>query len=325
MRIGANPLKDRQRQNSGFWHRVISPVYIPKDAGFFKEASDVLETMLASLFRTTGSETGITIVVNDASERCRRVIEKASFESDRIDVIWKAQNVGKVEAIFSAFRGYHEPLVTVTDCDVLFRPGWLEKTVEVFDRLPMVGAVSALPVPHLRRQHTTTTYLGAALRGQLADGPFALESDMRLYMADLQSPRLIPDPLMSRQVAIAVNGFAVLVGCTHMQCTYRREALKGAPTRECTAAMGADSERLWMDEPPDRTGWWKVSLPEAYVRHMGNVVPENVPMEWTAGRAPVVRKPRQGQRSWEAHLPFFVRNLAGRAIQRLMEARLFGG
>lgn len=325
MRVGTNPLKDQARRGRGFWHRVITPVYIPEDSGFFAEAAGVLEVALVSLVRTTGSETGLTIVVNAASQKCRQVIHRVSELSSRVDVIWKAGNAGKVEALFSAFRGYHEPLVTLTDCDVLFRPGWLERTVEVFERLPMVGAVSALPVPHLRRQHTSATYLGAAARGYLVIGPFARESDMRAYMKDLQSPQLISAALISKQVAIAVNGFAVLVGCTHMQCTYRREVLECAPKEECTAAMGADSERLWMDRPPDVGGWWKVSLPEAYVRHMGNTVPADIPPEWMAKSTLSVKRPVNGLKPLEAFLPFSIRDLAGRAIQKIYETQLGRG
>lgn len=235
MRSGVNPRKDQVLARTGRWHRVIVAVYVPEEAGYFSESAEVLAHCLESLLRTTGEETALTVVVNGATDKAMMAVEGAAAQTSRVDVFRLGANVGKVEALFMAFRGTHEPFITMTDCDVLYRPGWLDRTMEVFERLPMVGAVSALPVPHLRRHHTGATYLGAALRGRLRVGPFAKEPDLRQYMADLQSPQLISSALLSRQIAVAVGDGAVLVGCTHMQCTYRREALEHAPSRPCPA------------------------------------------------------------------------------------------
>jgi hypothetical protein len=301
---------------------VVVAVYLAEGEEYFASYGPVLEACLNSIRRTTGEETGVTVVVNGASPKVKDYIHRVVGAEEWADVIWKRRNVGKVEALFSALRGYHEPFVTLCDCDVLFRPGWLDRTMEVFEKIPYVGAVSALPVPHLRRQHTSSTYVGAALRGLLRIGSYCSAADLKQYMLDLQSHGLISAGLFSRHPAIVQGGTAVPVGCTHMQCTYRREALHPAPKEPCTDAMGRESERLWMDRPPDVAGWWKVSLPEAYVRHMGNVLPENISEEWMAHAKPVRCEPPRGRRPLEARLPYSVRDIAGRIIQRLVEARL---
>lgn len=232
---------------------------------------------------------------------------------------------GGCSRFLSVLRGSHEPFVTLTDSDVLFRPGWLERTVEVFSAFPEVGAVSALPVPHLRRVCTSTTYLGAAFRGLLRVGSFAREEDLAQYMTDLESPRLISEPLLKVQPAIVRQGVAALIGCTHMQCTYRRAALERAPKEKCTAAMGRDSEYRWMDLPPEDGGWWKVSLPEAYVRHMGNRLPRDIPVDWQMRRPPMVHRPPNQVRPPEGWLPAPVRRIGGRIVQQLVEWRLRKG
>lgn len=321
-RVGVNPFKESEIAFRNIWHRVILPVFVPEDGGYFREMPEVLEACLTSLLNTTGDETLVTVVVNGAHRRVREVLERAAEVSERVELIWKNRNVGKVEALFGAYRASHEPYVTFSDSDVLFRPGWLERTMEIFRFFPEVGAVSALPVPHLRRLHTESTYLGAAFRRVLRVGRFAKEEDLHLYLEDLESPSLIGERLFKRQPAVVREGIAALVGCTHMQCTYRRAALSGAPTVECTAALGLNSELLWMDCPPEAAGWWKVSLPEAYVRHMGNRRPTGIPDSWrmSCGKRPVC--PKEIRRPLEGYIPIRLRRILGRAIQKAVERRI---
>ncbi len=134
MRVGVNPLKDRPVDTVGAWHRIILPVFIPEENGYFQNSAAVLEACLDSILRTTGEETAVTVVVNGAGEKTKRVLEQFQEGCARADLIWRAKNAGKVEALFGAARGYHEPFVTMTDCDVLLRPGWLDRTMEIFAR-----------------------------------------------------------------------------------------------------------------------------------------------------------------------------------------------
>lgn len=320
MRVGTNPLKDQKVQRHRFWHRVVTAVYVPDDGAYFEHSAEVLDAVLTSMVQTTGPETGITVVVNDASESCKEVIETAYRDCARMEVIWKAENVGKVEALFSSVRGYHEPFVTLTDSDVFFLPGWLGKTMEVFDAFPWVGAVSALPVPHLRRHYTTATWFGASLRGMLRWGGLARREDMEQYMQDLGSPRLISERLLQAQWGVENKGVVALIGATHMQCTFRREVIDAAPREECRAALGLESEIRWMDEPADALGYWKLCLPRAYVRHLGNQCPTNVLKLVRESASQAVAAPKNGVRGFESFVPYRFRSMIGRAVNRLCEA-----
>jgi hypothetical protein len=235
--------------------------------------------------------------------------------------------VGKVEALFGAARMYHEPMITMTDSDVLFRPGWLERVFEVFEAFPEAGVVSALPVPHLRRHYTSSTYLGSILRGLFRYGPNACREDMEMYLTDLQSPALIPNDLLEAQPAVIRDGVVALIGSTHMECTMRREVVEAAPRRECLTAMGGNSEWAWMDRPADVKGWWKLSLPVAYVRHMGNSLSEDIISELheICANAKIRDQPElaapDGRLPVEHILPGFIRDLGGRAVQWWFERR----
>lgn len=321
-RIGVNPQKNREIQAQAQWHRVIVPVYVREDIDFMKEAAEVVKLCVRSIIETTGEETSLSVILNEAPLRLERELFRIVRKCGRAELIIKGQNVGKVEALFSVFRGTHEPFVTLSDSDVVFRRGWFQRTMEIFQAFPEVGAVSALPVPHLRRYHTNSTYFGASLRGVLRVGRFARTEDLLQYMADLESPNLITNWAIDAQPAIVRGNVTALIGCTHMQATYRRQALESAPKRKCMAAMGLGSEEAWMDVPPDRSGWWKVSLMEAYVRHLGNRMPPGIASESGDGSDAPVSRPPDVAKPVESVIPRACRSVAGSVIQRLVEGRL---
>jgi hypothetical protein len=324
-RVGVNPWKDQDLGSQGIWHRVVTPVFIPEDAGYFAQAAAVLDLCLSSLWASCGEETAITVVVNAASKEAERVIERHWKRGVIETLIWQRENVGKINALMAGVHGSYEPFVTLTDSDIFFLPGWLEETVAVFNAFPFAGAVSALPVPHLRRHVNDSTWLGAAGRGLLHYGAFAAENDLKTYLQDVNSPQLIPPKLMKQQWAVARDGRKALIGATHMQCTYRREALEAAPRERCAAAMGLDSEFRWMDAPADVKGLWRLSSTKAYVRHMGNLVSDDI-QQIALGEAKrregALAAPRGPKVPLEARLPYSVRKLAGRAVRKLMEAIL---
>ena len=72
MRIGNNPSRDQQSGGSYFTHQVIIPVFIPNFDDYYKDALAVLEICLSSLFKTSHSQTLITVVNNGS---CEQVID----------------------------------------------------------------------------------------------------------------------------------------------------------------------------------------------------------------------------------------------------------
>lgn len=318
-RSRSNPFRHVGLDDSAVWHRVVLPVFVPEDSGYFEQSADVLDLCLSSLWATCGQETAITVVVNAASRNTSEVIER-HWRSGHIDTLIEfRENAGKVNALMAGVRGSHEPIVTLTDSDVFFLPGWLEATAAVFNAFPMAGAVSALPVPHLRRQCTTATWLGAAVRGRLVRDALASSSDLELYMRDLNSPALIRPDQRNRQWGVKNGRGAALIGATHMQCTLRREVFDAAPKERCGAAMGQDSEYRWMDLPADLLGMWRLSLCKAYVRHMGNQVPEDLQASGERPADRYVPPPKETGWYWEEALPYGLRSICGRVVNRVCE------
>src|SRR5262249_3296616 len=83
------------------------------------------------------------------------------------------------------------------------------------------------------------------------------------------------------------------------------------------------SELRWLDHPPDRLGFWRLSTPRAWVNHMGNI-----PEEWMREElAALVKKGISetsgargipaAQRRWTGMIPVAVRRKVARLMQIL--------
>lgn len=121
MRIGTNPEKNSKKLTVENYHRIIVPVYIPHFEGYFKEAFEVFQLCIESLLLTIHEKSRITIYNNNCHEEVKKYIDEKYLNSEFIDQVFHSkENLGKINAILAASKGNLEPLITITDADVLF-------------------------------------------------------------------------------------------------------------------------------------------------------------------------------------------------------------
>jgi hypothetical protein len=147
MRVGMNPQKQDKKVKLDTSHCVISVVYIPEMTGYYANVLEVFKLSLESIIATKNKQCTIT-VVNNAS--CREVVDylETMFASGKIDcVIHHKTNIGKMDALIGAARGTREPLITLTDVDILFKKGWQENVEAIHQKLKNVGSVSTTAGP----------------------------------------------------------------------------------------------------------------------------------------------------------------------------------
>ena len=271
MRIGNNPLKDRELSRSTGIHRVIIPVYIPHQEGYFKDALCILKVCLESLLATTQNDTRITLIANGCCPNALKQLTSYA-ETGRIDqLVINQENLGKVNAIVGVARGCFEPLLTFADADVMFRPLWENEMRKVFFAFPQAGFVSLFPATlDVSWYCSSAAILGAISKGWLKYKKVINEEDVYRFVHSINAPdRYKPEQLAHQLVVENKNGLAC-IGGGHFACTIRRDFLAFTPAERSTAAMGDSSERRWLDEPPDRAGLWRLSTTRAVAWHLGN-------------------------------------------------------
>jgi hypothetical protein len=327
MRIGANPAKENPDLSIYGMHRVIIPVYIPHFEGYFQHALEVLQLCLESLRLTTEGRAAVTIIANGCVAAVLEELER-HYQAGWLDqLLFNRDNRGKVDAVVAAARGCFEPLITIADCDVLFKQGWLEAIEELFQTFPECGFACPFPSPAGIWYHTSASILGAFARGELRFEKVADDAALDRFAHSIGRPDFFNPELRKAQLVVSRQGRLACVGAGHFAFTLRREALARLPARPSLTAVSGNSEALWLDSPPDELGFWRLSTPQAWVSHMGNT-----PEEWmyqelaSIGPPPTLSERRAlppAKRRWPRLLPISVRRKLIEGIKRAQVRKAF--
>lgn len=321
MRDGMNPVKENPHLNGFPRHRIVVPVYIPTLDGYFSNSLEILKLCLESLRITTAGRASITIVSNSSSQEIIDELHRCYQEGWIDQLLLNQSNRGKVDAVVSVARGAFEELITVSDCDVLFKAGWLEAVEKLFYTFPECGFASPVPAPAGMWQHTSATLLGGLVRRELSFEKVVPEEDLDRFARSIGRLDLYKPEHRKAQLVAKRNGTTACVGCGHFICTIRKEIVGAIPKQPSLNAYGAEGP--WIDMPPDKLGLWRLSTTQAYAYHMGNVSEPwmydeleecvramNESTVATREELPAVR------RSWASALPWRLRDSLVRAVRR---------
>lgn len=273
MRIGMNPQKQDNKILLNTNHRIIVVVYIPELTGYYQNILQVFKLCLESIIATKNNQCAIT-VVNNAS--CKEVLDflDDSFRNGKIDcVIHHRENIGKIDAIIGAARGTREPLITMTDVDILFKNGWQENIENIFRKVKNVGSVSPISVRKSMNYGTGSTLKNILFRKV----KFSLQpipqnfADYNKYLLSINWPQEITNDKL--WPIIEENGVKAILGSGHQVLTIRREILfKTVPTSPSLTLVGGNSEFDYVDDPINKAGGMRLATYSNFAYHMGNTV-----------------------------------------------------
>ena len=252
-------------------HRVILPVYVPRLTGYFKDAPEILSLCLESLRLTAGDAVAVTVVANECVHEVMAMLQR-QYDRGWIDqLIINRSNQGRIDAVVSAARGAHESLLTLSDSDVFFKNGWIGAIERLMTTFPECGMASVVPHPGTAWHHTSATVLGGLIRRELAIGKVVSDEDIDRFGHSIGMPDWVKPEQRARQVIVTRDGTTACVGCGHFLFTIRRDVLAAIPPEPCGCPLGAGSDEIWYDRPPDIGGYWRLATPQAFAYHLGNV------------------------------------------------------
>ena len=269
MREGVNPNKNKRKLEVYYMHRVISAVYVPNLNGFYANAIEVLDIFFNSLLSTIDEKTAVTIIDNACCDEITGLIESYS---DKIDTIIRHKtNIGKIDAQIGAARGAHEPFITLTDSDILFKRGWVESVLSMFTNFPEVGSVSPIPV-----RKSMFYYTSSVLKNIITQKlDFTLEKipdnmpDYNKYLSSINWDR---DEIDEWPV-VKYNGHKAIIGSGHQVLTINRNILfSSVPSLPSLVLVGNKSEENYIDRSIDMSNKLRLATYENWAYHIGNRV-----------------------------------------------------
>lgn len=271
MRIGFNPLKDKELPPNDFFHQVIVPVYIPNQEGYFKDSFTIFKYCLASLFKTCHSKTYFTVVNNGC---CQEVIDYLNdlHNQGEIHELIHTTAIGKLNAVLKGLSGQNFQIVTITDADVLFLNDWQKSTYAVFEAFPKAGAVCPTPSSKTIRQNTSNVLIENLFSKEMKFTPVINQKALQAFAISIGNPDFYNKYQLDNYLTVANGTVKAVVGAGHFVTSYRGTVFNTLKERYSNFSLGGNSEIELLDKPVSEKGFWRLSTEDNYAYHMGNTL-----------------------------------------------------
>lgn len=274
MRIGQNPEKANKDIKIENYHRIIVPVYIPNFEGYFSNSFDILKLCIESLLLTIHTKSRITIYNNNSHKLVKEYIDNKYQESKFIDQVFHSkENLGKINAILAASKGNLEPLITITDADVLFKNGWQKAVETTFIGFPEAGMVSPVPSSKVYKMFTSNNWYYGFFKGSLMFQNVIDSDAMHKFDLSLGNDKLMYKPIHLKKYLVLKNKKnkeEAVMGCGHFVATLKREVFDIGSNKPAFIKIVGGVERVFIDTPNEKLGLLRLATKNNFAFHMGN-------------------------------------------------------
>lgn len=278
MRIGSNPEKNSKEIILNNYHRVIIPVYIPHFEGYFEEALSIFKLCIESLLLTVHSKTRITIYNNNCHPLVKEYIDLKYQESELIDQVFHSkENLGKINAILAAAKSNLEPLITITDSDVLFKQNWQKAIENVMISFPEAGMVCPVPNGKALTQFAKNNWYYGLFKSKLKFEKVLDPQAMIRFDDSLGNIKSLLKPIHLEKYLVIYNkkrNAKAVMGGGHFVATLRREVFDKGSSGPAFRKIVGGVENKFIDIPNEKLGYLRLSTTDNYAFHMGNSIEE---------------------------------------------------
>jgi len=247
-------------------HRVIVPVYIPNLENYYSGAFDSLKLCIHSLLQTIPDTSSVTIINNNCAREVSLFLTEL-FHDKKIDqLVLNSINKGKVEAVLDIFRNSKEDLVTISDCDVLFKQGWLLETKKIFNTFPKVGYVSPLPLPESCNYFSKWSWYYGIISGKLVKEEHSDLESLKLFNKSILSEKKSSE-IDKRPFKLKKDKITAVLGAGHFCGTYNKNVVSEIP-KSFSGNTFTGAEKFYFDKPVQDAGFLRLATDKAWVYHI---------------------------------------------------------
>ena len=280
MRVGHNPARfvEKVAQPAGITVTVVN--CIPFLSGYYEQSLDVLKMVVESLHATREEAHPYDVMIfdNHSCAEVRGYLNEACVQGKIQYLILSDTNIGKIGAWNFMFGAAQGKYVVFSDGDILFRPGWLQASLELFETFPNVGMVTARPY-RASEKFSAATFDWAHKQGGgvLEEGGFldwetVWEHGRSIGVSEEQARSDYPKGIDYR---LTYHGKIAYIGASHFQFMTRRDLLKSVIPFPSEQPMRGERA---LDIAFDEMSYLRLNTEKAFVLHMGNRLPESGPI-----------------------------------------------
>lgn len=300
MRTGANPAKAGLPAYQPHRLGIATIVYIPSQEGYFEHSLQILDYTLAGLRSATSQPFDLLVFDNGS---CPEVVShlRTLYEQRQIEwLVLSQHNIGKAGAWNWIFAAMPNELIAYTDSDVLFRPGWLEASLELLAAFPQSGMISAQPNFYDVMDGQGKAHLELEAGGRYRFGEYWPRREIiDQYCLGIGATAEIAAPFYEKPLPAVTHlesNLQAVIGASHMQFLIPRGVARQVVPLPATMGLRR-AETMSLDFKIDALGYLHLSTTEAYVFHMGNTLSERLLAEvaQVTGAVPAPTRPEAKQ------------------------------
>lgn len=270
MRVGENPQRNKKIIDGTHFHQVVMPIFIPNHIGYYKDSFRILKLSINSLLKTKHSNTFITLVNNGS---CIEVVDyiNSLFRRKKIHEVIHTSNIGKINSVIKAVKGYKFSLITIVDADVLFLNGWQEETYKVFKSFKKVGSVCTTPSSRSLMSNTFNIYFDLMFSKKIKFTKVVNKEALLAFARSVGNNNFYKSVHLNKILTVKNKENYAVIGSGHYIATYRSDIIYNNKSNSYKYFLGGNTVQEYLDVPVIRKGYWRLSTQDNYSYHLGNV------------------------------------------------------
>ncbi len=295
MRVGQNPAKFLQQVSKPKRVTVAIVTYIPFISGYYAQSLDVLKLSLRSLRENTPEPYDLLVFDNGSGEETQTYLQEEYRKGNIQFLTLSERNVGKGGAWNYVFGAAPGEIVAYADSDILFREGWLSRSLEIIEGFPNVGMVTGRPLRSKEKYFSETLQwveqddVAEVEKGQFLSWDVFSEHSLSCGVSVEQTEEWFQT---SYDYRITYNELTAFAGAAHFQFVAPKKVLESLLPFDMDKPMG---QVRTLDEKLNDKGYLRLMISDPLVVHMGNVVPKQ---EYIPSHGDINRKSRSSLWSW---------------------------
>jgi hypothetical protein len=195
------------------------------------------------------------------------------LKESRIDELFIVKSgIGKINSLYKIINSVKEPLVTLTDADVLFSSGWQNQVEQIFIDYPKAGMVCPFSYSKGFRELTANIYFDNFFNNRIKINKIKNPEALKHFATSIGNENFYNDIHLKYGITYQEKGKSrVLIGAGHFVATFKRNVFPHFKFKSNLKRL-ASGEGLYIDLPPVKAGLWRFSTEKNYVYHMGNTI-----------------------------------------------------